>query len=149
MVGQSQYAKDAFNNLMPVPKQLETGDGQFRLDENFSIAVSSDEGNLQRLVQADLGAMHGLKTLLQLLSANSEGYYFPAVNVDDSPRFPGRGLMIDSARHFMPLHVIRRNIDGMAALKLNVLHWHLTEDQGFRVKVNSYPRLHKMGTDGL
>jgi hexosaminidase len=57
--------------------------------------------------------------------------------------------MIDSARHFQPMEVLKRNIDGMAAVKLNVLHWHLTEDQGFRVESKKFPKLHGMGSDGL
>jgi hexosaminidase len=116
-------------------------------DESYQIQISAS--GLRIKAETDLGAMHGLETLLQLLSADSGGYYFPAVEVSDEPRFPWRGLMIDSARHFMPLHVIRRNIDAMSAMKMNVLHWHLTEDQGFRVEVKSYPRLHELGSDGL
>ena len=57
--------------------------------------------------------------------------------------------MIDSARHFQPLEVIKRNLDAMAAVKLNVLHWHLTEDQGFRVESKKFPELHLQGSDGL
>ncbi len=92
--------------------------------------------------------MRGLETLLQLLDGDKDGFYFPAVSIQDSPRFPWRGLMIDSARHFQPLEVIRRNLDGMAAVKMNVLHWHLTEDQGFRVETKKFPELHLQGSDG-
>lgn len=116
-------------------------------DESYGLSVSAER--LKLSAATELGAMHGLETLLQLLSADAEGYYFPAIEVQDEPRFPWRGLMIDSARHFMPMDVIKRNLDGMAAVKLNVLHWHLTEDQGFRVETKSYPRLHELGSDGL
>jgi len=73
----------------------------------------------------------------------------PAVSIEDAPRFPWRGLLIDAGRHFMPVDVIKRNLDGMAAVKMNVMHWHLTEDQGFRVEYKTFPKLHEMGSDGF
>ena len=73
----------------------------------------------------------------------------PAVSIDDSPRFPWRGLMIDAGRHFIPLDVLKRNLDGMAAVKLNVFHWHLSENQGFRIESKKFPKLQEMGSDGL
>jgi hexosaminidase len=73
----------------------------------------------------------------------------PAVVIADRPRFPWRGLLLDTGRHFMPPEVIRRTLDGMALVKLNVLHWHLSDDQGFRVESRRYPRLHGLGSDSL
>ena len=93
--------------------------------------------------------MRGIETLLQLLEGDEKGFYFPAVSIDDKPRFQWRGLLIDVARHYQPMDVLKRNIDGLAAVKMNVLHWHLTEDQGFRVESKKFPRLHTMGSDGL
>ncbi len=87
-------------------------------------------------------------TLLQLLEGDKDGFYFPAVSIADRPRFAWRGLMIDSARHFQPVEVLKRNLDAMASVKMNVLHWHLTEDQGFRVETKKLPELHLMGSDG-
>jgi hexosaminidase len=72
-----------------------------------------------------------------------------AVHIEDHPRFPWRGLMLDSARHWMPLEVVKRNLDAMAAVKLNVFHWHLSDDQGFRVESKRFPKLHQEGSDGL
>src|SRR5436305_11283885 len=69
--------------------------------------------------------------------------------IQDKPRFPWRGLMIDSGRHFMPVEVIERNLDGMAAVKMNVFHWHLSENQGFRIESKRCPKLQEMGSDGL
>ena len=69
----------------------------------------------------------------------------PAVSIEDSPRFPWRGLMIDVGRHFIPLDVLKRNLDGMAAVKLNVFHWHLSENQGFRIESKKFPKLHGHG----
>ncbi|WP_142764379.1 family 20 glycosylhydrolase, partial [Klebsiella pneumoniae] len=73
----------------------------------------------------------------------------PWVTIEDSPRFPWRGLLLDSARHFIPLPDIKRQIDGMAAAKLNVLHWHLTDDQGWRFTSKRYPKLTQLASDGL
>ncbi|KAA3609331.1 MAG: beta-hexosaminidase [Calditrichaeota bacterium] len=122
--------------------------GQVKLgeDESYSLSVSAIEIYLH--AENDLGAMHGLETLLQLLSTDEKGYYLPGVSITDTPRFKWRGLLIDPGRHFMPVEVIKRNLDGMAAVKMNVLHWHLTEDQGFRVESKIYPKLHELGSDG-
>ena len=93
--------------------------------------------------------LRGLETFLQLVEAGPAGFQVPAVAIEDRPRFPWRGLLIDVARHLMPVEVIERNLDAMAAVKLNVLHWHLSEDQGFRVESRRYPKLHRIGSDGL
>ena len=95
-----------------------------------------------------VGAIRGLETVLQLLNGDRRGYFLPVVQLHDQPRFPWRGLLIDVGRHFEPLEVLKRNLDAMAALKLNVLHWHLTEDQGFRVESKKFPKLHQLGSDG-
>jgi len=95
-----------------------------------------------------VGALRGLETLLQLLDADRNGYFLPGVQIDDQPRFPWRGLLIDVGRHFETMEVLKRNLDAMAAVKLNVLHWHLTEDQGFRVESKKFPKLHQLGSDG-
>jgi hexosaminidase len=115
-------------------------------DESYKLEISNNQAKIT--ASNTVGAMRGLETFLQLLEGDKDGFYFPAVSIDDKPRFPWRGLMIDSARHFQPLEVIKRNLDGMAAVKMNVLHWHLTEDQGFRVETKKYPELHLQGSDG-
>ena len=93
--------------------------------------------------------MRGLETMLQLMEPSGSGYIIPAVVIQDSPRFRWRGMLIDCGRHFEPVDVLKRNIDAMAAVKLNVFHWHLTEDQGFRIESKLYPRLTANGSDGL
>ncbi len=116
-------------------------------DESYSLRITPDSASLR--APTTVGAIRGLETLLQLVEADSRGYYVPAVAIEDAPRFPWRGLLVDAGRHFMPPDVIRRTLDGMAAVKLNVLHWHLSEDQGFRVESRRYPRLQQFGSDGL
>ncbi len=115
-------------------------------DESYQLVIQPDK--ILLTAETDIGALRGLETFLQLLSADKSGYFFPAVEIKDAPRFPWRGLMIDACRHFMPVEVIKRNLDGMTAVKLNVMHWHLTEDQGFRVESKVYPKLHELGSDG-
>jgi len=116
-------------------------------DESYSLDVSPSGVRLHAATVA--GAMHGLETLQQLVQADATGYFLPAVSVQDTPRFRWRGLMIDCGRHFMPVEVLKRTLDGMAAVKLNVFHWHLSEDQGFRIESRAFPRLTELGSDGL
>lgn len=116
------------------------------VDESYRLLVKEDGIRLD--AATDIGALRGLETLLQLLEIGEGGFSVPGVAIVDRPRFPWRGLMIDSSRHFMPLEVLKRNLDGMAAVKLNVLHWHLVDDQGFRVESVAWPRLHELGSDG-
>jgi len=78
-----------------------------------------------------------MQTFLQLVSITPDGFGAPVVSIQDQPRFSWRGLMIDSGRHFVPIAVLERNLDGMEAVKLNVFHWHLSENQGFRVESQS------------
>ncbi len=88
----------------------------------------------------------GLDTFSQMLRLVGRNQYtLPAAKVLDTPRFPWRGLMIDSARHFLPLHVIKETLDIMEANKLNVLHWHLVDDQAFPFVSTSFPSLSKEG----
>jgi hexosaminidase len=116
-------------------------------DESYVLEVTTTGAKLT--APTPLGAMHGLQTFLQLVDVSPGGFAAPAVTIHDQPRFPWRGLMIDSARHFIPLDVIRRNLDGMEAVKMNVFHWHLSENQGFRVESKKFPKLHELGSDTL
>jgi hexosaminidase len=116
-------------------------------DESYTLKVDSARAELH--ARTSLGAMRGLQTILQLVEITPQGFAIPALTIEDKPRFAWRGLMIDSGRHFMPLDVIRRNLDAMAAVKLNVFHWHLSENQGFRVESKKFPKLHEMGSEGL
>ena len=116
-------------------------------DESYFLDVTNN--NIVINANTDIGALRGIQTLLQLVNYNERGYYFSGVTIRDSPRFVWRGLMIDVARHFQPIDVLKRNLDAMASVKLNVFHWHLTDDQGFRVESKVYPKLHEKASDGL
>jgi hexosaminidase len=123
--------------------------GQIKFGEDESYTLTIVPAQIFLAAKTDLGALRGLETFLQLLAVDEEGYYFPNVKIEDAPRFPWRGLMIDASRHFMPVEVVKRNLDAMAAVKLNVLHWHLSDDQGFRVESKAWPKLDELGSDGL
>jgi hexosaminidase len=116
-------------------------------DESYALAVQPEGAVIT--APSDLGALHGLQTFLQLVRVTPDGFVAPAIVIKDTPRFPWRGLMIDTGRHFIPLEILRRNIDGMEAVKMNVFHWHLSEDQGFRVESKKFPKLQENGSDGL
>jgi hexosaminidase len=116
-------------------------------DESYILDVSTASARLR--ASTPLGTMHGLQTFLELVDVSPDGFAAPVVTIQDKPRFPWRGLMLDSARHFIPLEVIRRNLDGMEAVKMNVFHWHLSENQGFRAESKKFPKLHESGSDAL
>ncbi|MCI0692978.1 family 20 glycosylhydrolase [candidate division KSB1 bacterium] len=123
--------------------------GQVKFGEDESYTLTIAPAQILLAAKTDLGALRGLETFLQLLAVDEQGYYFPSVKIEDAPRFAWRGLMIDASRHFMPVDVVKRNLDAMAAVKLNVLHWHLSDDQGFRVESKAWPKLHELGSDGF
>jgi len=112
----------------------------YRLDVNPSQA---------RLHSATVvGALRGLQTFLQLIVPGESSFVAPAVQIEDEPRFAWRGLLLDVTSHFMPISVIERNLDAMEAVKLNVFHWHFTDDQGWRVESSRYAKLHQLGSGG-
>jgi hexosaminidase len=142
--------------LNNIPEQGSGGNFKIIYEENIKLSVDVDESynlainnqGVTLISKTQIGAMRGLETLLQLLSSSKNGYYFPAYKITDEPRYSWRGLLLDICRHWMPLDVVLRNLDAMAAVKMNVLHLHITEDQGFRIESKVYPKLHEMGSDG-
>ncbi|HEX3684889.1 MAG TPA: beta-N-acetylhexosaminidase [Bryobacteraceae bacterium] len=129
-----------------------------RLGDEEGYSLEASNGHIRISADAPLGILRGMQTLLQLAQQNtnasggapsSPGFSVPGVSVRDEPRFEWRGLSLDVSRHFIPLEGVERTLDGMAAVKLNVLHWHLSDDQGFRVESKKYPRLQQDGSDGM
>jgi len=116
-------------------------------DESYTLSITADGAQIE--APTPLGALHGLQTFLQLVEVSRDGFTAPALIIHDKPRFSWRGLMIDVSRHFIPLDVLKRNLDGLEAAKMNVFHWHLSENQGFRVESKKFPKLHTLGSDGL
>ncbi len=117
-------------------------------NESYNLEISRDRARL--MAAAPLGVVRGIETLLQLAAPCKEAnaVCLPSVTIKDAPRFPWRGLSLDVSRHFIPLEGVKRTLDGMAAVKLNVLHLHLTDDQGFRVESKKYPKLQEAGSQG-
>lgn len=113
--------------------------------EAYHLNVSADGVTIGSVSRA--GAFYGAVSLWQLATPDAKKgkVELPAVGIFDKPRFKWRGLMIDSARHFQTPAEIRKIIDGMASQKLNILQWHLTDDQGWRLEIKAYPKLTEVG----
>jgi hexosaminidase len=116
-------------------------------DEIYRLHVTA--GGMALEAPTTVGVLRGLQTLLQLAQPADGGFTVPAVEIEDAPRFRWRGLLVDCSRHFEPVAEIKRTLDAMEAVKLNVFHWHLTDDQGFRVESKVFPKLTQVGSDGL
>lgn len=117
-----------------------------RIDESYVIDVTP--AGVLVSAPEPAGLFYGAVTLWQMMTASAESrpqVTLPAVRVEDAPRFAWRGLMLDVARHYMPPDFIKRLIDWMALHKLNTFHWHLTDDQGWRLQIERYPRLTEVG----
>ncbi len=123
--------------------------GKLALHEDESYGIAINDRQVLVRAETDLGAIHALETLVQLVSMDEQGYYFPGVDIKDEPRFAWRGLLLDVALHFFPVNVVKRTLDGMAASKMNVLHLHLCNDQGFRVESKVFPQLQDSSSDGI
>jgi hexosaminidase len=103
----------------------------------------------QQIIVAGRGAglFYGIQTLLQLIPAErTAAIKLPCVQIEDYPRFGYRGLMLDVCRHFFSVEFVKKTIDLMAYYKLNTFHWHLTDDQGWRIEIKKYPRLTEIGS---
>ena len=114
--------------------------------ESYSLRVRPDGIRIES--DTTVGAIRGLETLLQLVTPDASGFAAPEIEIRDAPRFAWRGLMIDVARRWQPVDILKRNLDAMAAVKLNVLHLHLSDDHGFRVESLRFTKLHELGSGG-
>ncbi|HEY5038654.1 MAG TPA: family 20 glycosylhydrolase, partial [bacterium] len=115
-------------------------------DESYSLVVTPNQAKLT--ASNPLGIIRGMETFLQLVDGSGDKYVAPCVTIHDHPRFKWRGLLVDVCRHWQSLEVVKRNLDGLAAAKMNVFHWHLSENQGFRVESKKYPKLQELGSAG-
>ena len=151
--------KAGFDRRQPAPQNSTNGELTIQVsaqgptiqtaddDESYRLRVTSSGVNLQ--AATDVGAIRGLQTLIQLVQPAGGSFVLPGLEINDSPRFRWRGLLVDCSRHFEPVPEIKRTLDAMEAVKLNVFHWHLTDDQGFRVESKVFPKLTAIGSDGL
>ena len=116
-------------------------------DESYHLEVSPTD--VQLTAPNPLGVLRGLQTFLQLVRVTPKSFNVPVVTIDDQPRFPWRGLLIDSGHRFVPIPVIKRNLDGMEAVKLSVFHWRFADDQGFHIESKKFPLLQQKGSGGF
>ena len=134
------------NIQLNLDASLEMGDEAYKLD------VTTD--GVQVTAKTPHGLFYGMQSFMQLLPAEIESpsevkgiaWTAPAVNIADEPRFGYRGLMIDACRHFMSVDDVKKQLDVMALFKMNRMHWHLTEDQGWRIEIKKYPKLTEIGS---
>jgi hexosaminidase len=120
--------------------------GNIPSNEDYSINVTKD--TIKIGAKGDAGMFYGLQSFLQMLPAKIEKgkARIPAVEILDQPRFKYRGLHLDVSRHFMPVEFVKKIIDLMSQYKLNKFHWHLTDDQGWRIEIKKYPKLTEIGS---
>ena len=143
---------------LPVKNKATTDERSIRLllnpglnnpgnDEGYALSITEHEVKLQARKTA--GIFYGLQTIRQLLSlsdeTNKQERNLPVIEIVDYPRFKWRGLMLDVSRHFFSKDFVKKYIDDMARYKFNVFHWHLTDDQGWRIEIKSLPRLTEVG----
>lgn len=120
--------------------------------EGYELTVT--EKGIEIAAETAVGHFYGYQTLLQMLPAEVYSSSIqaniklnvPMVSIKDFPRFGHRGIMIDAARHFFPVEFMKKIIDQLALHKLNTLHWHLTDDQGWRIEIKKYPKLTEVGS---
>ena len=138
--------------LIPLPASFQYGSGAWKPDSRVATTIQRGAPESYRLTVTPAGAsivagdsaglFYGRRTLDQLIEAGSP---VRAITIDDAPRFRYRGMHLDVARHFMPVDFVKRYIDLMSRFKLNTFHWHLTDDQGWRLQIVKYPRLTEVG----
>jgi hexosaminidase len=134
-------------NILLTTKDADTNLGP----EGYALTVSPDSVVIRAPTQA--GLFYGVQTLLQLLppeifsarTVRDVNWQAPCVQIEDWPRFRWRGLLLDVSRHFFTVPEVEQLLDALAVLKMNVFHWHLTDDQGWRIQINKYPRLTQIG----
>lgn len=120
--------------------------------EGYQLIANSN--GVQITAASNKGLFYGLQSLLQLLPPEIESgnivkninWTLPNITINDQPRFPYRGMHLDVCRHFVPVKNIKKHLDMMAMLKLNTFHWHLTEDQGWRIEIKAFPKLTEVGS---
>jgi len=113
-------------------------------NEAYQLRVYSD--SIVIAADSEAGVFYGLQSLAQMLPVDwKEAVQIPVCQIDDNPRFPYRGMHLDVCRHFFSVDFVKKYIDLMARYKLNTFHWHLTEDQGWRIEIKKYPKLTEIG----
>lgn len=125
-----------------------TSDGSDSSSEAYTLVVGDD--GVKVSAKSERGLFYGAQTLKQLILSSfdekTKTAEIPCCEINDEPRFSYRGYMFDTVRHFFPVEVVKKYIEAISLLKLNVFHWHLSDDQGWRVQIDKYPRLTEHGS---
>ena len=133
------------------PELHESGRAQIRFKHNTELvgeayALKVDHEGVTIRASHPSGFFYGIQTLIQMLPTDKQIAVLPYMILADEPRFSWRGLHLDVGRHFYPVDFVKKYIDLMAFYKLNTFHWHLTEDQGWRIEIKKYPKLTEIGS---
>nr|WP_315088742.1 family 20 glycosylhydrolase [uncultured Chryseobacterium sp.] len=123
-------------------KDLKT-DNKREFNSNYIINISNEM--MMVVGKNPEGLFQGIQTLLQLIKTSEDGK-IPALEIQDSPKFQWRGMHLDVSRHFFTVEEVKQYIDYLAMYKLNTFHWHLTDDQGWRIEIKKYPKLTQIGS---
>ncbi|NGY35898.1 beta-N-acetylhexosaminidase [Flavobacterium sp. XN-5] len=149
----NEYLLNYYGFKLPIVKKASNDFIQFKSLKNITglkgegYTLKSDSKGVVIEGNSDIGTFYGMQTLIQLLPVEkSNALKIAAVDVQDEPRFVYRGAMLDVARHFFPVSFVKKYIDYLAMHKLNYFHWHLTEDQGWRIEIKKYPKLTEIGS---
>ena len=127
------------NSLFPAPSKED-----LQKKEKYSIEISSGGISIQSNTKE--GYFRALQTVIQLMEQYKAGKKIPAMKIEDEPRFAWRGMHVDVCRHFFTVEEVKQYIDYLAMYKLNTFHWHLTDDQGWRIEIKKYPKLTQIGS---
>ncbi|MBS7255778.1 beta-N-acetylhexosaminidase [Flavobacterium branchiicola] len=149
----NKYLSDYYGFVLPVSKKAAKNSIKLVSKKNIEglkgegYTFKSDKNGVEITGNSAIGTFYGMQTLIQLLPVEkSNSLAIAAVEVNDEPRFVYRGAMLDVGRHFFPVSFVKKYIDYLALHKLNYFHWHLTEDQGWRIEIKKYPKLTEIGS---
>jgi hexosaminidase len=149
----SKYLSDYYGFVLPIAKKASKNYIKLTSQKNIKglksegYTFKSDKNGVEINGNAAIGTFYGMQTLIQLLPVEkSKSLAIAAVEVKDEPRFEYRGAMLDVGRHFFPVAFVKKYIDYLALHKMNYFHWHLTEDQGWRIEIKKYPKLTEIGS---
>ena len=144
--GEFSEVTTLFENLIPDPAEAEANNLTFIVDNDIAeegYKIIYENGDINIFCSSRAGALYGFMSLVQLASGNDS---FNAVLIDDAPKYAWRGFMLDCSRHFWSMDKLKQILDFMASIKMNVFHWHLADDQGWRIEIKKYPLLTEKGS---
>lgn len=149
----NSYLSNYYGFKLPVVKKADKNSIKLISQKNIEglkgegYSFKSDKNGVEINGNSPMGTFYGMQTLIQLLPvAKSNSLVIAAVTVNDEPRFAYRGAMLDVGRHFFSVEFVKKYIDYLALHKMNYFHWHLTEDQGWRIEIKKYPKLTEIGS---